>query len=528
MLTYGTQYDPPAAASEYINDKINPSFWQSTKAGFAEGFSTPFVALSDLGSFFSGAQPDAEAKDLAVSNKAFGEIADSGHPVGAFLGNTLGTILNPLSLALGEGIGSAVAKSTESILGALAPSIGAKLLTPSLTGAKVASHMTRGAAEGSAFSLAPSVVDNYDNSSTKLNWAGVAKETAIGGALGLGVGALPFAYGLIRYRLANKLPVTAAEKAFAEKDLANHVTKDLNENLDKANEAQQIVKKYVNNDSVTVDQGYVNAKLLEETDLSAMQSSIADMLSSKGDVDSKMLSNVLTPGLRPLLDDDQVMGGLTEAKKHIDSLHTQTQENLLNTLQKRLPKIATTFKDVFKLSDGQMKTLLENPKLKKLLQIMNDNKNNAKEIVRKLQDSNRFGKRTAQHAAEIELALDTLDKLSHYNRALNTVDVLNNLKSTAPEDSEIVQDTQNYLNGRVTDSAPLPRIEKEVDGTTTSQQKIERQVATKPDESVSPEQLPRDAEGLANPIRDTQKALKSLKKNNKVLSNLMSCITGEK
>jgi hypothetical protein len=533
LLNYGNNSDPKGATSNYMNDKLDPSLLETAGSGLAAGFASPFTAASNIGSDISGQAPDKAGQNLQEASDTFNDIASAGSGTASFVGNTVGLLVNPLSVVSGEGLGAAAGKVATGLLDYGVPQAAEKALTPTLSVTSAVSKAAVGTSAGAGVMFAPSVAANYDEATKKIDWGGVATGTAIGGALGLGVGAIPFAYGLLKFRSEAGLPITDAEKAFVDKPLGDKVSSQDSTNMETQKQAEDIVNSHVSNPSVTIDQGLVNSKLMEETDLGNIQSSVADMLSATGDVDGENLRNLATPALRPLLEDPQVMGALEQARAHIQGLHEDVSDHLDDVLAKRQKKLLPTLQKVLGFSDEQLEKYKaqDNGEFLKSVAKQKTLKGQtllAKAIETAKESPEKFGKRTQQQLQEMQAILDTHEKLDHYNRTLDTIDTLNKLRTSLPADSDILKSHSNYMKKRVAESAPLPKVEPEEANTTTTQQKVDRAVQLSPTDSLDEESLPKNARGLREPLRETKKAIESLKKNNKVLSSLMKCVMGNK
>ncbi len=76
----------------------------------------------------------------------------------------------------------------------------------------------------------PSVLDNYNQDTRHVDWGGVAKSAGESGALGVLIGSVPFAYGVLRGKLNRGLgdePGAPIDQARLDQGLAaGHITPD--------------------------------------------------------------------------------------------------------------------------------------------------------------------------------------------------------------------------------------------------------------------------------------------------------------
>jgi len=532
LLNYSSQYDPVRNSQAYVQGKIDPGFWQTFGTSLTGSFLAPFTAADDLYDYASKEPPGING--LQEISNTLNNISERGSGVASTMGSITGFFLNPAALIPAGQAGELAFNGTRALLDYGVPRLAERELPGLLkSSVKMSTYMGRiaeGGAAGSVATLAPSIVSNYNPMNNKLDWGGVAKGTAIGGVWGLGLGAIPFAHGLIRHRLRKGLPVSDAEKAFSEKDLEEAISTNNKDNLKTQQNAQETVEKYVDNPNIIVDQGMVNSKIMDESDLGNLQGMIADMLSSKGKIDAEILKNMVAPALRNLVEDDQVMGALKEAKKNISLLHDIVEEDLKAAVMKRRTKLFGSIQKVQKMSTEQAEKLksmdyeeyMKNATGKRTFKGRTLFQNTIDKVKINPEE---HSSRVHNHINELENTLEVQEKLNHYRRALNVIDNLDRYRSLMPTEDEAPKAFKSYLKGAVTDQTPLPKVETENENnTSTTQQKVERKVVLSEKESVDEEQLPKEARGLKEPLRRTKLAAESLKKNPKVFGKLINCI----
>lgn len=197
---------PVNNTQDYLNTaNLNPpGFGKSVFNGMAAGFAAPFAAANDIVDTFSNVprEPHGAQFLLNVVNQQQQSPGSSG--VGFFIGNVAGFALNPINLAMGEVGGEA---------GTMMGEGAAALLPESAKSAAIMSGKWGGMFSGAM--LPQDIAENYNQNTNHINWAGVATDAGINYGIGMALPAIPFAYGLVKAKLADQAMIKTAKQAAA-------------------------------------------------------------------------------------------------------------------------------------------------------------------------------------------------------------------------------------------------------------------------------------------------------------------------
>lgn len=214
----------------YYTKALNttPTVTQSAFDNFYMGMSAPYVAADVLDktysqtpdgqgtlSAFKAAELEAQAPGQGFFHRRMNDLA-----------YMVGSALNPITWvggAAGEAaadvIGSTAGKFLGNTFGIMARTPLTELLPKQisryvpdvindqpLSTAFLGEHALKSATTGMGAMLPQGIVDNYNADTKHINWGGVAKTTGEMGALGVAIGTIPMAYGILKAKLGEALP----------------------------------------------------------------------------------------------------------------------------------------------------------------------------------------------------------------------------------------------------------------------------------------------------------------------------------
>ena len=222
MLTRENQLATP---DKIVSDNLThkPSVTQSVFNNLSAGFATPSYAIESFDQEFNTSPRGKSTAAMFEALKRGNENAEVGWAQwGAnAVSNMIGQILNPIGFALGEAGGVAV-KPVSSLVGAaiaetsilrkpLADIMGesAKKYLPQTYGAEektlsaalFGEEMAKNFGIGAGFTLPQAIVDNFNAELGTHDLLGMAKEIGAGGVLGMGIGTIPFAWGVLKHNI---------------------------------------------------------------------------------------------------------------------------------------------------------------------------------------------------------------------------------------------------------------------------------------------------------------------------------------
>lgn len=345
---------------DYLNGSVNPTVGQSIGANLKSGFEAPFVAgdrLLQVGGFKSPGNDFLEnayeqASDIAAN-------ASGGAAVAGFIANIAGSALNPINLAAGEVAGLAVKGAATGLLGygstlmsklagtaaeeipsavtPIASTLG-KYITPSI----VAASHSAGAMAG--FMLPSSIANNYNEATNTLDTLGIIKDTAENGAIGFGIGAIPFAIGLIGSKLSRGEKLSPEEEAF--------VGPPSPDNIQTSEAAENIINKNVNHPNVELKNGVTNFKVGSDQDAVNIASTLADSISAKGVADPDVLKVLLSSSARPLFEDQNLMDAVKRSLDVVAKAHDDAQMSITKQLNTDTEGRSTLIKKILNLDES--------------------------------------------------------------------------------------------------------------------------------------------------------------------------------
>lgn len=541
LLNYSAENNPVQASQDYVNDAINPTSAQAFHNAAWGAIISPLVAGQDLYSHFTKEPLGPIGEDLQTQADTFNDVASSATGIAgiaAQAGSLAGTFLNPLTVFP---VAKAASWGMEGVSGLLNYSVGKGIIADTALNAsigKLAGEGIGGAAAGMVASAAPAVQNNFNELNKSINWGGVAKETLMGGAQGLGmglaIGAIPFGYGLIKSRMASGLDVTPAEAALAEKPLSD-LAQNPGQHMPVVDEA---IQNYTNNSQLTrdpVDQGNVNLKLFDTADVENMQAGMADMLSNKGELDPETLQNIAntSSAFREVLGDPDVMDALGSATEHFENLHNQVNDEISKIAGKNQKNWISTLTDGLSLPEKTISSLKKASPEDFLKNVVDSQRFKGKSLLQTLEEKRpSLDSRAQGHLNQIQELQVYKKQLTHYQRTVSLIKNLSTLKNRIPDtEAPIAQKMQDYMNGRSAEAGPLPQAETEKLGQKSVSQRSIGDESTLPMDSADPilEQPKAELKGgkkfLTKEIEATKKAAESLTKNSKVLNTLMKCIS---
>lgn len=312
---------------QYVNDSLlaTPSVSETVFGNLAMGIVTPAVAAEAVQNHFSQKPQGQGLLTVYAANEMGNEapgmsIAQKGL---GYISNIIGQALDPL-MWLGGEAGGLVAKGAVAGVAKVAPDAATVFMrTPlkDLVGKTIGDYIPEYAANKglgvvadktlknfgtfAGASVPQNIADNYNADTNHINWGGVAVSSGKMGALGIGIGAIPFAWGLIRGSINRGLgrdsfadvSSSSLDAALAEghispdehqwfKDYLEHQNNpgDQKVSEDLQNRATQIISDRGH------DVDYVNNKaqfnILRPEDMQNLQGVIADQLT--GDVPDEM------------------------------------------------------------------------------------------------------------------------------------------------------------------------------------------------------------------------------------------------
>lgn len=195
--------------------QVTPSTWNSMSDSFKASFNTPFLLTP---------QSPEKRRDLSDSITAMQMAANSGdqgmgQKTANWFASFAGSILNPYSLMLGEGVGAVASRAIPAgagLLGKYLPVPAAVVATgiaqkklgsflgeglPNFVGESTIGGLTKGAVSGYAmatgFSLPQAIADTYDPKQDAFNWWGGVKTSFADGGIALGLMSVPFLGGTL-------------------------------------------------------------------------------------------------------------------------------------------------------------------------------------------------------------------------------------------------------------------------------------------------------------------------------------------
>lgn len=214
----------------YYTKALNttPTVTQSAFDNFYMGMTAPYVAADVLDKTYSQT-PEGQGK-LSAFKAA--ELESEAPGQGFFhrrmndLAYMVGSALNPITWVGGAAgdvaadvIGSTAGKFLGNTLGIMARTPLTELLPKQisrfvpdvindqpLSTAFLGEHALKSATTGMGAMLPQGIVDNYNADTKHINWGGVAKSTGEMGALGVAIGTIPMAYGILKAKLGEALP----------------------------------------------------------------------------------------------------------------------------------------------------------------------------------------------------------------------------------------------------------------------------------------------------------------------------------
>lgn len=255
MLTRSNQLvDKDSYYSTALN--TTPTYKQSIFDGFSMGATGGYTALNMLDSKYTQS-PEGQA--ALSSYKAMQLEADA--PGQGFLqrragdvASIVGSALNPITWiggGLGEAASEALGTGASKAIEALPDSFGVLARTPlskllpkpvsrfvsdttagdqPISTAFISDKLAKGGLTAVGATVPQEVVDNYQMDTNHIDWGGVARGAGEMGGLGMAIGALPIAFGMLRGKInrANgDLPDADVDKANLDKTLAaGNITPD--------------------------------------------------------------------------------------------------------------------------------------------------------------------------------------------------------------------------------------------------------------------------------------------------------------
>lgn len=533
LLNYSHTTNNSDAALSYLQDQPTPTNWQVFKNSTLGTLGAPFAAASDVFSDVTGIPESPKDVELQNDVKTYQQIANSASGFRQDLlnlsGNFVGTVLNPI---MAFPVAKAASLTVDGVSSLLDYGVQKGLLaqTPIVKGiGSLASSSAVGGVAGTILSVPNSVMNNYSTVNNTLNWGGVAKQSLIGGAQGLGIGlalgVLPFGYGLLKSKLANGEDITPEETKVASQDY-NQVVKNPAKNVPLMQDA---INKYINNDSVLqdTDQGEVHLKLMGLNDVNNLQSVLADNLSGDGEIDPSMLKTVLNTSqdLKNILNDPVVMNSLDESLNHFENLHADVEGGLKDLVNQRRSKIVDTLSKNIDISDKLLSSLKTQEPLD-FIKNLKSKRFEGQSLPDKMRETQ--SKRYGQHLAEMDSLTQMHDTLEKYQKTINTIRQLQKVQNVANmEPEEIASNTSQYLNNRVGASQPLPQVEiEQVGKQSISQSKFGNSFLVSP-ETIKPEEikeiLPKGEKSASAGLDKIAKQIESLNKNGSVIDKLAQC-----
>jgi hypothetical protein len=242
MLTRRNTDDPAQQGSQseyYANSLLQkPGYFHSAFDNLAAGFATPPAAAAILDKQYAQS-PEGQAMTSALSAVELeNETPGLGWPQKATntVANMVGYALNPMTYLLG-GVGGLAARGVVSAAAKIAPdaasifmrkpikdllgqSIGKYI--PSMVGKEgaeeplsaslIADKSLHAFGNFAGFSVPQAIVDNYEQDTSHIKWGGVAREAGEMGALGIAIGSLSFAWGVVRGKLNRGLGKEASDE----------------------------------------------------------------------------------------------------------------------------------------------------------------------------------------------------------------------------------------------------------------------------------------------------------------------------
>jgi hypothetical protein len=388
---------------------VKPGYFKSVFENMAGAATEPFVRIKELSDDQFAHSPEAQSINnfYAIVN------ADNASPViGGFqkasnyIAGLIGSSLNPLTW-VGVGLGGVATKGL--LMGAqrIAPSIVttfakkpiAEMLNESL--AKYIQTMIgkKGAEEALSLSLVGkkavgtfnifagagipgAIAENYNQQTNSLNWGGTARSIGESGALGLAIGSIPFAWGVIRAKI-NRFKGEAPNAEVKSEDLsaataARHTSSEEAQwyqdlaTAEKSGADRTVMQKLKQRASkIIADNGYkVNTatheapvEIISAQDMTNLQGAISDQLAANGQVPDNFRSTlsdfVVHNSLDALRNDPKTLDGVRgysdfvgkklESKPvRIAEADRLVDEHLLKAVKENMP---LSQKKIFKLME---------------------------------------------------------------------------------------------------------------------------------------------------------------------------------
>lgn len=465
-------------AFDFLNNKIDPTLGQTVVANYQNGFTGPIALGSNIlerEGLITG-EENVFQQGYEINNRIANSATGVFKNLAGFAANIAGSLTNPLTWVVGGPTLKLGAKAGSAAFAAF--DIG--------TENAATQALIRGVSGGvpaGVVGIAPYAVDdNYQAASNTLDKMGMVKELSQGAGLGFALGTIPFARALLKEKGIDKPVESAAD-------------------------ADEAIKTYNTNESVSSDGQNANVQMASENSVNNFSSVLADMMSSDGEFDPDTLKATMGSDFAKIYNDPQMQNILNDTIAQLDQTHMQFFNSMdLNDADhpNLVSAISNNFPDLKPDEDGGLINAVTEPYSDAATKLMS-------------LDPNSLGD-DGSSISKLQGMADLKQRATDYSSRLGFLKKMQSLFNEDYNDQTMTGKLNDYVAKAALDSQPEPLEALKGDGKGTK--------ANEEPADFDPDTADPDAKGIKNDYDQNELAMDSLKSKNKIFKALMSCIKG--